>query len=251
MQESRRQKLNSSWKSVSAGQMFKWVRYIGIWYRIPLEPRQWLCPIGGFLWYSSRAVKWGLWVQLVYTQSQQNTTICEGCEQFMGCPTSPAKRCPMGPLPDAKNCGLRMRREFQESFPRHWLQRKPIVSDPGLHHGTWVTHVPWRMSVSINRGGEENVPSIPGANATPNFTYLARGLFTVDTGDIDYDLNQRTNIAAAWMNYYVLPLWVICVACIWYFVHVCYHKPCLWMTLSWILTLAKFEKPDRNALCFA
>ena len=28
-------------------------------------------------------------------------------------------------------------------FPRHWLQRKPLVSDPGMHHGTCVTHVPW------------------------------------------------------------------------------------------------------------
>ena len=26
-------------------------------------------------------------------------------------------------------------------FPRHRLQRKPLVSDPGMHHGTCVTHV--------------------------------------------------------------------------------------------------------------
>ena len=32
--------------------------------------------------------------------------------------------------------------------PRHRLQRKPLVSDPGMHHGTWVTHVPWCMSRS-------------------------------------------------------------------------------------------------------
>ena len=30
----------------------------------------------------------------------------------------------MGLLPDTKHCGLRMRRECRESFPRHWLQRK-------------------------------------------------------------------------------------------------------------------------------
>ena len=60
---------------------------------------------------------------------------------------------PMGLLPDTQNRGLRMRREFRERFPRHRLQRKPLVSDPGMHHGTWVTHVPWCMSGSLNHGG--------------------------------------------------------------------------------------------------
>ena len=78
----------------------------------------------------------------------------------------------MGLLPDTLNCGLRMRRKC---FPRHRLQRKPLVSDPGMHHGTCVTHVPWCMSGSLFSGGGENVPGIPGACATRNFTYLARG----------------------------------------------------------------------------
>ena len=60
-------------------------------------------------------------------------------------------------------------------FPRHRLQRKPLVSDPGMHHGTCATHVPWSMSGSLTRGGGENVPGIPGACATRNFTYLVRG----------------------------------------------------------------------------
>ena len=42
-------------------------------------------------------------------------------------------------------------------FPHHRLQRKPLVSDPGMHHGTCVTHVPWCMSGSLTRGGRENV----------------------------------------------------------------------------------------------
>ena len=50
-------------------------------------------------------------------------------------------------------------------FPRGLLQRKPLVSDPGMHHDTCVTHVPWCMSVSLTCGGGENVPSIPGACA--------------------------------------------------------------------------------------
>ena len=33
------------------------------------------------------------------------------------------------------------------------LQRKPLSSDTGMHHATCVTHVPWCMSGSLNRGG--------------------------------------------------------------------------------------------------
>ena len=78
-------------------------------------------------------------------------------------------------LPETNNCGLRMRQECRERFPRHRIKRKPISSDPGMHHGTCVTHVPWRMSGSLTRGGGENVPGIPGACTTRNFTYLAKG----------------------------------------------------------------------------
>ena len=61
------------------------------------------------------------------------------------------------------------------TFSRHRLQRKPLVSDPDVHHGTCVMHVPWCTSGSLSRGGRENVPGIPGTCATRNFTYLARG----------------------------------------------------------------------------
>ena len=50
-------------------------------------------------------------------------------------------------------------------FPRRRFQRKPLVSDPGMHHGTCVTHVPWCMSGSLTYGDGENVPGIPGACA--------------------------------------------------------------------------------------
>ena len=50
-------------------------------------------------------------------------------------------------------------------FPTRRLQRKPLVSDPDMHHGTCVTHVPWCMSGSLLCGGGENVPGIPGACA--------------------------------------------------------------------------------------
>ena len=67
-----------------------------------------------------------------------------------------------------------MCRQCRKRFPHHRLQRKPLVSDPGMHHGTCVTHVPLCMSGSIIRDGGENIPGIPGACATSNFTCMAR-----------------------------------------------------------------------------
>ena len=81
----------------------------------------------------------------------------------------------MGLLPDTSNCGLRMRLECWEHCPRHQLQRKALVSDAGMHHGTCMPHVPWCMPGSLTCGDGENVPGIPGACATRNFTYLVRG----------------------------------------------------------------------------
>ena len=50
-------------------------------------------------------------------------------------------------------------------FPRRRCQSKPLVSDPGMHHGTCVTHVPLCMSGLLTCGDGKNVPSIPGACA--------------------------------------------------------------------------------------
>ena len=50
-------------------------------------------------------------------------------------------------------------------FPHPRFQRKPLVSDPDMHHGTCVTHVPWCMSGSLTCGDGENVPGTPGACA--------------------------------------------------------------------------------------
>ena len=58
------------------------------------------------------------------------------------------------------------------TFPPPISKETGIVSDPGMHHGTCVTHVPWCMWGWLTRGGGENVP---GACATRNFPYFARG----------------------------------------------------------------------------
>ena len=92
-----------------------------------------------------------------------------------------------------------MRRECRERFPHHRLQRKLVVSDPGMHHGACVTHVPWCMSWSLTRGGEENFPGIPGACATRNIAYLVRGpwgpkeLNSPQPTCDSYDASKQTN----------------------------------------------------------
>ena len=73
----------------------------------------------------------------------------------------------MGLLPDAQTCGLCMRWECRERFPRQRLRRKPLVSDS--------RHTSRHVSRWLTRGGGENVPGIPGACATRSFTYLVRG----------------------------------------------------------------------------
>ena len=59
------------------------------------------------------------------------------------------------------------------------------VSDPDMHHGTCVTHVPWCMpgslTISFGIGGGENVPGIPSACATRHCAYLVRGPWVSDS----------------------------------------------------------------------
>ena len=67
---------------------------------------------------------------------------------------------------------VRMHGECRERFPCHRLRRKPLRS--GMHHGTYVLHVPWCMSGLLTRVVGDSSPGIPGACATRSFTYLAR-----------------------------------------------------------------------------
>ena len=80
-------------------------------------------------------------------------------------------------LPGAPNCGLRLEcREYFFSPPR--------TSDPDMHHGTCVTHVPWCIPGSLTSDllwsrGRGNVPGIPSACATCSFAYLVRGQWSM------------------------------------------------------------------------
>ena len=50
-------------------------------------------------------------------------------------------------LPNTQNCCSSMRKECRDRF-----HRPPRVSDPDMHHGTFVTHVPWCMAGSLTSG---------------------------------------------------------------------------------------------------
>ena len=56
-----------------------------------------------------------------------------------------------------------------------WDQMSIWIRDMDRPASNVESHVPWCMSGSLTRGGGENVPGIPGAWATRNFTYLVIG----------------------------------------------------------------------------
>ena len=81
----------------------------------------------------------------------------------------------MSLLPNTQNCLLRMHRECRKRFPRHGGLAIPTC----IRAPAWRTcpDVCWDryLAVSFAVGGGENIPVIPGACATRNFTYLVRG----------------------------------------------------------------------------
>ena len=76
-------------------------------------------------------------------------------------------------------------------FPATRFQRKSLVSDHGRHHGTCVTG-------SLTHGGRKIVPGIPGACATPNFTYLIRGTYQC------FSLGDQLTLSQHWFLKWLL-----------------------------------------------
>ena len=62
-------------------------------------------------------------------------------------------------------------------FPRHRLQRKPLVSDLGIYHATCVTHVPWCMSGSLTRDGGEKFPAL----RNPQFYVSGKRIMAIES----------------------------------------------------------------------
>ena len=75
----------------------------------------------------------------------------------------------------AGNAGNVLRQQCLERVSRHWLQTELLVRDPGMHHDTCFTYVPWCISGSLTCGDGRNVPGIPGACITRNFVFMVRG----------------------------------------------------------------------------
>ena len=89
----------------------------------------------------------------------------------------------------------------------------PRVGDPDMHHGTCVKQVPSRedrlLAVPFEVSGEENVLGIPGACATHNFTYLAKGPWHVkkDMSLTLYVLNFKRKHKHVFTFYVIPPYW--------------------------------------------
>ena len=96
------------------------------------------------------------------------------------------------------------------TFPRHRFQRKPLVSDPGMHHGTCVTHVLWSMSGTLTRCGRENVPGLPGTCATHIFSYLVRGPLTWIRGFIALPTESQgiQSVKFEWSYKHYISMWL-------------------------------------------
>ena len=90
-------------------------------------------------------------------------------------------------------------------FPCHRLQRKPLVSGPGMHHGTCVTHVPWCMSGSLASGGGEKRSRHSRRMRTRNFPYLVRGPLTrLNLQKLNYSVIAKVMVSIALYPVYVL-----------------------------------------------
>ena len=118
-------------------------------------------------------------------------------------------------------------------FPRCWLQMKPLVSDPGMHHGTCVTHVPWCMLGSLARGGGENVPGIPGACAPVILRIWQEAHSKMYSLNFMITLHMVTSIIPKHgNNIYLRTLIVFSHETQFHFSH---HQPCLLTYQCWII----------------
>ena len=137
-----------------------------------------------------------------------------------------------------KNAGCACAGNAGNVFPRRRFKRKPLVSDPGMHHGTCVTHVPWCMSGSLTCGDGENVPGIPGACAPAILriwqeahacTYLAPQKFLFHT-NVSYNICYHTR--CNYIFYHSLTYTFL--------LHWCFYSSCC--LIWWMQTIVQLSK---------
>ena len=100
----------------------------------------------------------------------------------------------MGLLPDTYDCGLCMRRE---RFPRHLGLAIPTCFTARVYRTCRDACHDRELVVSFDIGGGENVPGIPLACTTRNFTYLVGAswhlwLLVVTTWDLVLQMEDWT-----------------------------------------------------------
>ena len=127
-----------------------------------------------------------------------------------------------------KIAGCACARNAGNVFPHHRFQRKSLVSDPGMHHGTCVTHVSWCMSGSLTCGDGKTFPAFP-AHAHQQFCVSGKTpvvrYFTFDFALVPGE------------SYAISP------AVLWYeLFHICHGKLLLTqlVILDWLYCLATF-----------
>ena len=93
-------------------------------------------------------------------------------------PTMPVRECleertPWASYQIPKIAGCACAGNAGNVFPRRRFQRKPLVNDPDMHHGTCVTHVMHVGIAHLRWRGKHSRHS--RCMRTRNFVYLARG----------------------------------------------------------------------------
>ena len=75
-------------------------------------------------------------------EESQAKKVSRTISQISQCSCSISHNLPCGSYQMRKIAGCACARNAGNVFPTRRLQRKPPVSDPGMHHGTCVTHTP-------------------------------------------------------------------------------------------------------------
>ena len=90
-------------------------------------------------------------------------------------------------------------------FHRHRLQRKPLVSDPGMHDGTCVTHVPWCMTGSVTHGCGKTFPAFQvHAQSAILRIWQEAHLQSFDSYPVSMDFNINKNAFLIWLHNLIL-----------------------------------------------
>ena len=129
-------------------------------------------------------------------------------------------------LPDTQYFRLRMRRECWERFPP-----PQQVSDPEMHHGTCVPHVPRCMPGSLTSGSFE----VGGGKKrfrhsrrmrNRNFTYVVRGICQSKLHEFSFDIFQCIVCEILTI---LLKSWFVMACKIIFYITVNFHVPMVYL----------------------